>query len=299
MNEIITTNNTNLNVWEDEKALTEIKSLFAPKLNNLEFKAFVGLGKASGLNPFLREIWSIKYSDNAPAQIFIGRDGYRKAAQKNPDYDYHQADAVYANDNYKVRQGEIEHDYNLKDRGELIGAYCMVKRKSSSRAMHVFVDFREYNTNRSVWKEKPATMIKKVAEAQALRSAFQEQFGGTYSEDEFVPETQTSKLKRRLDGNQDANNYQIKDINNTHETEASTVTGEVVSSKQQKADVISEASPEENVSLEQLKEIKKLLDEKQFTNGRLEKALDYFKVTDINKLNSKQAEEFIMLLEKV
>lgn len=298
MNDLATISDKNLNVWEDEQALTEIKSLFAPKLNNLEFKAFVGLGKASGLNPFLREIWSIKYSDNAPAQIFVGRDGYRKAAQKNPDYDYHQADAVYSNDHYKVRQGEIEHDYNLSDRGKLIGAYCLVKRHSSSRAMHVFVDFNEYNTNRSVWKEKPATMIKKVAEAQALRSAFQEQFGGTYSEDEFSPETQTSKLKQRLAGNAQTNN-QIKDINPSHEATANPVTGEVVETRQEKANAISQASSEENISLEQLKEIKKLLDDKEFNNGRLEKALDYFKVPDINKLNAKQAEEFIMLLEKV
>ena len=183
-------------VWEDSKALIEIKKLFAPKLSEAEFAAFIGLGKASGLNPYLKEIWSVKYTDSTPAQIFIARDGYRKAAQKNPDYDYHQADAVFENDNYKVRNGEIEHEYKLKDRGRLIGAYCSVKRHSSSRPMHVFVDLSEYNTNQSVWKTKPATMIKKVAEAQALRQAFQEQFGATYSEDELVQESQTSKVKR-------------------------------------------------------------------------------------------------------
>jgi hypothetical protein len=32
--------------------------------------------------------------------------------------------------------------------------------------MFNFVDITEYNTNQSVWKQKPATMIKKVAEAQ-------------------------------------------------------------------------------------------------------------------------------------
>lgn len=42
----------------------------------------------------------------------------------------------------------------------------------------------EYNTGRSVWAQKPSTMIKKVAEAQVLRMTFQELFAGTYDESE-------------------------------------------------------------------------------------------------------------------
>ena len=285
MNEINTTNNTNVSIWEDTKSLEEVRKLFAPKLNDLEFKAFIGLGKASGLNPFLREIWSIKYSENAPAQIFIARDGYRKAAQKNPDYDYHQVDAVFENDNYKVRNGEIEHDYNLKDRGRLIGAYCMVKRHSSSRAMNVFVDISEYNTSQSVWKTKPATMIKKVAEAQALRQAFQEQFGGTYNEDEIVPESQTSKFKNKL-----------KDTNEIHVDSNS---GEIIEAREHTANIINEASESMPVKLDQLRQIKSLLKEKSFDDARLSKALLYFNVDDVTKLTERQSQEFIMMLGKV
>ena len=36
----------------------------------------------------------------------------------------------------------------------------------------------------TLWDSKPATMIKKVAEAQGLRMAFQSMFAGTYAEDE-------------------------------------------------------------------------------------------------------------------
>ena len=56
--------------------------------------------------------------------------------------------------------------------------------------MFNFVDIKEYNTNQSVWKQKPATMIKKVAEAQWLRWTFQELFAGTYDESEEIPENQ-------------------------------------------------------------------------------------------------------------
>lgn len=178
-------------MWETEKGLQQIKQLFAPKLSSMEFTMFVEMGKATGLNPFLREIWAVKYDERNPAQIFIGRDGYRKMAQRHPMYDYHTADAVYSNDEFSVADGDVIHKYNLKDRGHLIGGYCVVRRKGSSRPAYVFVELKEYSTGKSLWgdKGKPATMIKKVAEAQALKMAFQELFSGMYNEfEQFEPQ---------------------------------------------------------------------------------------------------------------
>lgn len=174
---------TQLQIWTDAKALAEVKKIYAPALSENEWKVFYGIGKSTGLNPFLREIWAVKYG-NAPASIFIGRDGYRKVAQSNPAYDYHIADAVYANDSFTVEGGEAKHLYNVKDRGQLVGAYCIVQRKGSSKPVFTYVDLKEYTTGKSVWQSKPATMIKKVAEAQGLRMAFQALFAGTYEESE-------------------------------------------------------------------------------------------------------------------
>lgn len=172
-----------ITVWQEQKALVEIKKIYGKDLTEGEFTTLCQIGQATGLNPFLREIWAVKYGNN-PASIFIGRDGYRKAAQANPEYDYHLVDAVYANDDFRVEEAEVKHNYSVKDRGQLAGAYCIVKRKSSSKPLFTFVEIREYNTGRSVWKEKPATMIKKVAEAQGLRMSFQSMFAGTYDESE-------------------------------------------------------------------------------------------------------------------
>jgi phage recombination protein Bet len=177
-----------LSIWEGKENLLQIKKLFAPKLTENEFIIFVEMGKSTGLNPFLKEIWAVKYKEGEPAQIFVGRDGYRKSAQRDKHYDYHTCDAVYSNDKYDVSNGDITHKYNLQDRGKLMGAYCLVQRKGSSRPTYVFAELTEYNTGFSVWKTKPATMIKKVAEAQALKAAFQELFAGTYSEFEEFEE---------------------------------------------------------------------------------------------------------------
>lgn len=183
---------SDLQLWKDQNKLDEVKKLFAPKLTEDEFNTFVWIGKATSLNPFLREIWAVKYQW-LPASIFIGRDWYRKSAQSNKEYDYHTVDAVYSNDVFEVENWEVKHKYSITNRWDLAWAYCIVKRKWASKTMFNFVDIKEYNTNQSVWKQKPATMIKKVAEAQWLRGTFQELFAWTYDESEEIPVNQNQE----------------------------------------------------------------------------------------------------------
>lgn len=189
-------------IWSDESKVAEIKKIYAPSLSPTEFQAFVGIGQSTGLNPFLKEIWAVKYGNN-PASIFVGRDGYRKMAQANRDYDWHFVDSIYANDSFKVVNGQPEHNYKLSDRGTLIGAYALCMRKGSSRPNYTRVDFKEYNTSQSLWKTKPETMIKKVAEAQVLRMTFQDIFAGTYDESEEI-ETKNlvapTEIAKRISG---------------------------------------------------------------------------------------------------
>lgn len=274
MNELQVKDNTDLMMWDDSEKLAKIKELFAPKLSDPEFQMFVGMGRATGLNPFTREIWAVKYADNAPAQIFIGRDGYRKAAQAHSEYDFHQADAVYDQDDFQIHNGEVHHSYKLSNRGNLVGAYCIAKRHKASRPIYVFAELKEYTTGRSVWKDKPATMIKKVAESQCLRACFQDLLGGTYGEEEMektinpVKETPNKEeLLNKLNANK----------GRTYEAEE---TGEV-------------ATPQ------QVKDIHKLMSEKEFQGERLQKALAHYGVETMGQLTKAQADDFIAKLNKV
>ncbi len=170
--------------WNDQETLKRIKTVYCKDLTENEFITFLSIGQATGLNPFNRELWAVKYGKN-PAQIFIGRDGYRRIAVNHSEYDYHNVDAVYENDKFSVINGELHHEYGGGDRGGLMGAYCVVKRKASNKPFFNYVALTEYNTGSNpLWKSKPATMIKKVAEAQALRAAFPNEFNGTYDESE-------------------------------------------------------------------------------------------------------------------
>lgn len=177
-------NGNTIDLWRKKD---KIRQMFAPNLTRDEFDAFVGLGASLGANPFNREIWAVKYG-NQQAQIFLGRDFYRRKAQEQEDYNGHQVDAIYSNDEFKMVGGKPEHSYSLSDRGNLIGAYAVVYRSDNEPFFNI-VEFDEYNTDKALWKSKPATMIKKVAEAQALRGAFQGLFAGTYDQSEEWEDT--------------------------------------------------------------------------------------------------------------
>lgn len=308
--------NTNMTMWEDSTKLNEIRKLFAPKLTEMEFQFFVGLGKATNLNPFTREIWCVKYQESAPAQVFIGRDGYRKAAQAHSEYDFHQSDAVYENDDFEVTNGEVSHKYKLTNRGNLVGAYCIAKRHKSSRPMYVFADLREYSTGKSLWNPqsgKPATMIKKVAESQCLRACFQDLLGGTYGEEEMEQQTLRTIDVSSIQGATQVERLKsvLKERNNHVEGHtASTVPGESYSSEcnnvqslqdDERADG-SEESPASNgdlrISSSQLVRIKELFYEKGFNQERVDKALAYYKVDEVASLDGKTAQNFILQLER-
>ena len=278
--------NHNMVMWEDNKKLEEIRKLFAPTLTEMEFQFFIGLGKASGLNPFTREIWAIKYSKEQPAQVFIGRDGYRKAAQGHSEYDYHQSDAVYEKDEFSVLNGEVHHKYTLADRGQLIGAYCVAKRHKSSRPIYVFAQLNEYSTGKSLWNPstgKPATMIKKVAESQCLRACFQDLLGGTYGEEEMAErgEVEAPKVTK---------SQVLMDKLKAAKGQGATIDMDVIDVDVETGEVSTE---------KQLKEIEALVAVKDFSPSRFLDALKHYGVDTLPEITNSQADDFIGILNKL
>lgn len=233
-------------MWSDPIRLKKIREIFAQNVSDLEFEAFVELGRSTGLNPFRGEIKCIKYG-SSPAQTFVARDGYRIIALKHSEYDYHQCDTVYENDDFRVKDGCIDHSYTLKDRGKIVGAYCIVKRKSASRHVYAYVKFSEYNTGKSTWSAKPDVMIKKVAEAMGLRAAFQDILGGTYCPEEM----------------------------DNFEEENQTIT-------------------EENVTF-----LNTLIEQKQMSFDRVEKAKAFYKVSDFFEMTLDKYLDFVQKIRKI
>lgn len=156
------------------------------KVSDQEVAMFINLCRFTGLNPWLREAYCIKYG-NEPATLVVGKDAYFKRAESNENYDGMEAGII-------VQDAEGEISYRpgtLKLQGEtLLGGYAEVFRKDRGHSFRIEVSFDEYagkkkdGTLNSQWSKKPATMIRKVAAVQALREAFPQSFAGMYVAEE-------------------------------------------------------------------------------------------------------------------
>jgi len=138
------------------------------KITDQEIMMFLKLCECQQLNPFLREVYLIKFGSK-PATMVTGKETFLKRAYRNPDYQGHKTGISLDG---KVAWAEVYvKDYQVPIRCE--------------------VDFDEYvgkkndGTINAIWKAKPNTMLKKVALVQALREAFPETFGGMYSQEEI------------------------------------------------------------------------------------------------------------------
>ena len=153
-----------------------------------EVAMFMNLCKFSGLNPWLKEAYLIKYSNNEPATLVTGKEAFQKRAEDHPAFDGAEAGIIVFN----KETGDLTYrigTMKFPDE-EILGGYAEVWRKDRKHSTRIEVSFEEYagrkkdGTLNSQWAKKPSTMIRKVALVQALREAFPKAFGGMYAAEE-------------------------------------------------------------------------------------------------------------------
>lgn len=157
----------------DPNQIAVVADQIAKGANAFELSYFLNVCKDMDLSPFKKEIWAYKDNQNNLI-IFAGRDGLLSKAQKNPLFNGLRSSEVREKDviNIDIPSGKINHTFKPgKERGEIIGAYCIVFRKGGEPLIE-WVDFDAYNKGYSTWKSDPVAMIKKVAESHALKKAF-------------------------------------------------------------------------------------------------------------------------------
>ena len=178
----------NINVKNDE--MQEMLDLIRAKHKNLsdvEIKHLYHLASGYGLDPNKNEIWAVKYG-SVPATIFVGRDGLLGIAHKTGQLDGLETKVIVLKKDGEPAETDIAYPGT-----KLVGAKCTVYRKDMSRNIAVSVKIDEYNSNKLNWRSMPETMIKKVAEAHALRRAFS--IHGVYIPEEFDQAENLPKAK--------------------------------------------------------------------------------------------------------
>lgn len=166
-----------------------------------EFKLFTELCKVRKLNPFLREAYLIKYSNNQPASIVVGKDAILKRAVLNPHYNGMKSGIIVLND--KGELTERKGTFKL-DNEQLVGGWAEVFRKDWENSIYCSVSLSEAIQKKgngepnSNWSKQPATMIEKVAKVRALREAFVEDLSGMYEAEEMNVELPKGEVEQPI-----------------------------------------------------------------------------------------------------
>jgi len=138
-------------------------------LTKAEIKQFVEIASSYGLNPFKREIYASKFGNSF--SIIVGFETYLKRAERSGKLS-----------GWFV---ETEGSVNYSDicRSDITATITIYRKDWTQPFVHS-VHFSEYvqrkgdGTPNKFWKEKPLTMIKKVAMAQGFRLCFSDENGG-------------------------------------------------------------------------------------------------------------------------
>ncbi len=163
----------------------DVKNFICKDATPTECRIFLETCRQYHLNPFTREAYLVHYdnknSDSA-STIVLGKTCYMKMAEAHPQYDGFEAGIIVMD----AEAGELIHrEGSIVYQGEiLVGGWAKTYRKDRSRPFYEEVNFSEYDTKKSLWVTKPATMIRKVALVHTLREAFPATFGGLIDESE-------------------------------------------------------------------------------------------------------------------
>lgn len=169
----------------------DVRNFICKEATIAECRIFLETCKQYHLNPFTKEAYLIHYDNkngDTASTIVLGKTCYMKMAEAHPQYDGFEAGVIV----FAPEVGELIHrEGSIIYKGEeLVGGWAKTYRKDRSRPFYEEVNFSEYDTKKSLWVTKPATMIRKVALVHTLREAFPATFGGLIDESEVPVEAE-------------------------------------------------------------------------------------------------------------
>jgi phage recombination protein Bet len=155
-------------VLEEKKAL--IKATVCKGASDAELELFLHVCKRVGLDPLMRQIYSIQRGNQRTIQT--GIDGFRLIAERTGNYSPGR-----------------EPTFVMKEDGSILSCTAYVLKRTDSKEWHEIsatAYFDEYAVKSNpIWKDKPHCMISKCAECLAIRKAFPSNLAGLYGDDEM------------------------------------------------------------------------------------------------------------------
>lgn len=156
-------------------------------VDDREVFAFMAKCQARGLNPLAGDAYMTAFLNRATgrveASVIVSKDYFVRTATQQPGFDGMKAGVVVVD-----RTGALQYREGCivgRSTEKLVGGWAEVYDKRRSHPSRAEVSLDEYDQHRSLWRTKPATMIRKVALVQALREAYPGAYGGIYDSSEM------------------------------------------------------------------------------------------------------------------
>lgn len=154
--------------------------------------AFMAKCQARHLNPLAGDAYMTTYRNkdgSVSSNVIVSKDYFVRTAAQQEGFDGIRAGVVVVR-----RDGEMEYREGSlvgRETERLVGGWAEVYDKGRTHPSKAVVSLDEYDTGKSLWRTKPATMIRKVAMVQALREAYPGAYGGIYDSAE-MPEPEAA-----------------------------------------------------------------------------------------------------------
>ena len=180
---------------QDEKKIIKAQ-FFPPNATDMDMIYCMKVAETFNLNPILKQIFFVERSANIDGkwitkiEPLAGRDSFLTLAHRSGKFAGIDSDCT-------IKQTAVLQDGEWVNKNELV-ATARVYRTDNERPFCAEVEYGEYvqrtkdGSITKFWRDKPKTMLKKVAESQALRKAFD--ISGLYSVDE-VGDDEPKKIK--------------------------------------------------------------------------------------------------------
>lgn len=169
---------------DQQLSVDDVINYINPDATKSEAWMFLQYCRSMGLNPLARDVHLVVYNGEGgrKCNFIAGKESFAKRAEANPNFDGFKAGIIVKHDDGSLdyREGTF-----LVDGETLLGGWCEVYRKDRTQPFKAAVALKDYDTGKSVWRTKKATMIRKVAFVQSHREAFPGALGGMYDSAEM------------------------------------------------------------------------------------------------------------------
>jgi phage recombination protein Bet len=168
------------------KRLIAVRTKSGKSCSDEDAFRFMLLCQARKLNPFEGDAFLIGFDGQAGPSfsLITAHQAFLKRAEVHPEFDGMESGTIVLRKNEVV---ELLGDWHLPN-DQILGGWATVFFKNRTHAMKKRVRLARFNKNYGVWRDDPAGMICKVAEADALRSSFPTMLGGMFIREEMLPE---------------------------------------------------------------------------------------------------------------